>query len=344
MAVMYLVLNKKSPYYQIVYYRNGRRTSISTGTSNRKKAEKYLGSFNPKEIRAPKRKKKSVRLSRFITEYKDYVGNTYSENYLNKAVVISFNRLQYYVKDVQIDSISAKQIDQFISSVYSKSKYAALLYYKTLKAAFNKAIIWNYLKENPFSKIRPPRVPRSFPKYISETELIMILNNTTKPLLKDIFTTAFYTGMRLSEILHMKWDWIDFKTEYITVKNSESFSTKSKRERVIPTHPKVNKILKKRAAVRGHLKDNYVFYRYEGIKLNEEFISKQFKRVVRSSGVNENIHFHSLRHSFASTLIKHGVSLYVVKELLGHSNIITTQIYSHLDNGSLSQAIKKLAG
>jgi hypothetical protein len=73
-------LNKKSPCYQIIYYRNGRRTSISTRTSNRKKAEKYLASFNPKQVKLTKRKKKSIRLSRFITEYQLYVGMTYSEN------------------------------------------------------------------------------------------------------------------------------------------------------------------------------------------------------------------------------------------------------------------------
>ncbi len=70
--------------------------------------------------------------------------------------------------------------------------------------------------------------------------------------------------------------------------------------------------------------------------------SKQFKKAVRASNVNANIHFHSLRHSFASALVQRGVSLYAVKELLGHENIKTTQIYSHLQRENLLQAVNML--
>jgi site-specific recombinase XerD len=78
------------------------------------------------------------------------------------------------------------------------------------------------------------------------------------------------------------------------------------------------------------------------MKLNCEFISKQFKKVIRSAELNENIHFHSLRHSFASALVQRNVSLYAVKELLGHENIKTTQIYSHLQKDNLMYAVHSL--
>jgi integrase/recombinase XerD len=64
--------------------------------------------------------------------------------------------------------------------------------------------------------------------------------------------------------------------------------------------------------------------------LNEDYVSKKFKVAVRDSGLNDNIHFHTLRHSFASRLIQKGASVFVVKELLGQEDIKTTQIYSHL--------------
>ena len=158
----------------------------------------------------------------------------------------------------------------------------------------------------------------------------------------DIITTAFFTGMRLGELINMKWDWIDFKEELITVKNTNEFRTKSKRERIIPIHYKVKTFLQKYSLNIKKDKESLIFYRVEGIKLNAGYISKQFKKLVREAKLNDRIHFHSLRHSFASALIKHGVSLYIVKELLGHSSITTTQKYSHLNNGSLSQAINLL--
>ena len=119
--------------------------------------------------------------------------------------------------------------------------------------------------------------------------------------------------MRLNEILNITWDWIDFEQDIITIKNSQNFKTKNKRERVIPIHRRIKDILLQRIS-KGNKK--YVYYRIFGIRLNGEFISKKFKKAVRAAGLNDNYHFHSLRHSFASILAQRGVSLYTIKELL----------------------------
>jgi integrase/recombinase XerD len=80
------------------------------------------------------------------------------------------------------------------------------------------------------------------------------------------------------------------------------------------------------------------------VKLNEDYISKTFKQAVRDAELDNSIHFHSLRHSFASSLVQKGVSLYVVKELLGHEDLATTQIYSHLQKENLTEAVNLLCG
>src|SRR5690606_1350222 len=309
---MFLAKDSKSPYLQVVYFINGKRRRISTGTSNRKEAEKFLLSFNPQTYITKRNKlkteellvSKSVLLSSFFIEYKTYVGNSYSEKYLKKAVIPSFAALQKNIPDMELDSISTRLIDQFISSVAARSKFCASLYYRTLKAAFNKALVWNYIEVNPFNKIKTPKLPKSLPLFISESELIEILSNTTSNLMKDIFTIAFYTGMRLGELLNMKWNWIDFTQNIITIKNSNQFISKNKRERIIPIHQKVKAILQIRFQL-GKPENNLVFYKYhapmgEDVKLNEDFVSKQFKKAVRAAKLNEKIHFHTLRHSFAS--------------------------------------------
>jgi site-specific recombinase XerD len=339
---MYLVLNNKSPYYQLIFLRDGKRTTVSTGTADKFKAEVFKATFNPAPKPQPQQIKPSINLSGFFEEYKTYVTNTYSVKYLKKAVTPAFNQLQKSIPDISLETISPKSLDQFISTVYSKSKFAASLYHRTLKAAFNKALIWNYISENPFNKIKTPKVTKSFPVYLSEAELILILNKTEDQLLKNIFTTAFYTGMRLNEILNMKWNWIDFTQDIITVKNSDDFKTKSKRERIIPIHQKVKSILLGYFPFGNQPKNDLVLYRKKNIKLNGEFISKQFKVAVRAAELNDDIHFHNLRHSFASNLVQCGVNLYVVKELLGHEDIKTTQIYSHLTQNNLSNAIQLL--
>lgn len=142
--------------------------------------------------------------------------------------------------------------------------------------------------------------------------------------------------MRLGEILNMQWAWIDKNQNLIIIKNSENFTTKSKKERIIPIHQKVKKILDQQSI---NNVSSYVFNTGSVNCLNSEYVSKQFKKALRAAKLNDDIHFHSLRHSFASNLVQRGVNLYVVKELLGHEDIKTTQVYSHLTQSSLSTAI-----
>lgn len=85
---------------------------------------------------------------------------------------------------------------------------------------------------------KSPKDIKSFPVYLSEAELFQTLDKVENQLHKDIFNTAFYTGMRLGELLNMKWNWIDFTQNIITIKNSNQFISKNKGERIIPIHQK----------------------------------------------------------------------------------------------------------
>lgn len=105
---------------------------------------------------------------------------------------------------------------------------------------------------------------------------------------------------------------------------------------------KVRSILLSRSNSDSHLPSEIVFYRIRNKILYQESISKQFKKIVRKSNLSDKIHFHTLRHSFASVLAQKGVSLYVIKELLGHEDLATTQIYSHLQQQNLRDAVNLL--
>jgi integrase/recombinase XerD len=149
--------------------------------------------------------------------------------------------------------------------------------------------------------------------------------------------------MRLGELVNMKWTWIDLNENQILLQCSDSFTTKSKSCRVIPFNSHLGNIFINRwPKVLSIKNDDFVFYRLNGIRLNENYVSKKFKEYVRLAGLNDKIHFHTLRHSFASLLVQRGVSLYVVKELLGHEALSTTQIYSHLQQQNLRDAVNLL--
>jgi integrase/recombinase XerD len=149
--------------------------------------------------------------------------------------------------------------------------------------------------------------------------------------------------MRLGELVNVKWSWVDLRENIIAVRCSDHFITKSKKERVIPISNFIQTIIRKKIPKIMNIKnDDYVFYRVKGVRLNENYVSKKFKSYLRAAGLDEIIHFHTLRHSFASLLVQRGVSLYVIKELLGHEALSTTQIYSHLQQQNLRDAINLL--
>jgi site-specific recombinase XerD len=341
---MFLSKTKKSPYYYIVYENNGKRTSISTRTKNKLEALKFLQNFiNDKKsaevFNLPE--VNSISLLKFENEYLSYCRQLKSEKYIS-SIKYSFRKLIEFTGDVSINSITVKTVDLFITTSFTRTQSGAHLFYRTLKAAFNKALEWEYIDANPFTKFKFPKLVKRQPAFISEDQLNLITANTKEQHLKDLFIVAFYTGLRLNELTYMKWNWIDLKQRLITVKNSSDFQTKSKKERIIPMSKQVHEIFFRRFNRSQSYLDGFVFYRQKGIKLYGPFVSKKFKSVVRKLNLDERIHFHTLRHSFASSLVQKGVSLYVVKELLGHSDIATTQIYSHLQTQNLLDAIAKL--
>lgn len=337
---MFLSKSNKSPFYQITFEVNGKRTTVSTKATNKEDAYKFLAKFDISNYKKPVKviNGNSILLSTFKDEYLKYAKLRFSKSYVERSIEPAFKFLIDFTGDISLKQLNLKMLDNFISNKFNSTKSGAALYYRTLKAAFNKAVIWNYLTDNPLKKIKVPKVPSAIPLFINEKQLQLVLNNTPRQFLKDIFVVAFYSGLRISEILNLKWSWIDENENTFTTKLSSVYTTKSKRERIIPIHKKINAILFRLKHDQSSSRD-FIFTDLDGKKLNENFVSKQFKKSVRSSGLNENLHLHNLRHSFCSNLVQKGVSLYIVKELAGHQNITTTQIYSHLNQSSLSNAV-----
>ncbi len=337
---MYLTKEKNSPFYQLVYFYNGKRTKKTTKKRTKAEALQFLTEF--KNVLKEKEKQKVISLSEFEREYISLVSSIRTFSY-NKLIVVTFRRLQKETGDILLNELDQFKAEKFISNVYKDSKFAAACYYRTLKAAFEKAREWNYISENPFKKFKTPKVPQTLPAYFGFKELQLIIKATERDILKDLFLAAYYTGMRAGELLNLRWNAVDFKNLLITVENTDTFTTKSKRERIIPINKPLLTILKKRfPKIIDINKIDYVFSKSRGIPFETEYVSKKFKKAVRKVKLSESFHLHSLRHSFASNLVQSGVSLYVVKELLGHRDISTTQIYSHIRTENLTEAVKFL--
>lgn len=344
---MYLTKSAKSPFYQLNYKKDGKITSISTKKNLLADAEMFMKDFTDHDslqknsLILPTSINSCPSISCFKTEYENHVKLVFSKSYV-ASIKTAFKLLIAFCGNVKLDKLDFRTVDKFFTKTFARTNRGALLYHRILKAAFNKAILWKYLSENIFESVTFPRVDKPFPLFLTENELTILLTNTTEGYLRDIIVFGFYTGLRLGELVNMRWTWVDLFNNQLKIKVNKEFSTKSKKERIVPLCEKAKSILTKRVNSNLNNSNGIVFYKKEFIKLEKDFVSKQFKKVVLISNVPESIHFHSLRHSFASNLAQKNVSLKIIQELLGHEDIATTQIYSHLQQQNLRDAVSLL--
>jgi len=148
------------------------------------------------------------------------------------------------------------------------------------------------------------------------------------PVVADFIKIGLYTGMRSGEILGLTWDRVDFERSTIRL---ESVHTKTKRSRTIPLHPTAKAGLK--SCKKRWPESAYVFV--------IDSVKKGFAGACKRAGISD-FHPHDLRHTCASWLVQKGVSLYEVRDILGHSSIKLTERYSHLAPENLAGAIAKL--
>lgn len=338
---------KRDSNYHLQYFdeEENKIKRISTKCKKKNEALIFLSNFQ-KNIKSAK-KPDFITIENFEKKYETFTKNAMSEGY-NKNILYSFGLLkEHFGSECSLKKISPNDLEAFLITKFPSSKYATSLAYRTLKSAFEKAVQWNYLDSNPLSKIRLPKIPQNKPIFINDIELRQIISYEQNQTLKDIYLFAFYSGCRINEILNLKWSCIDFSERIISIRNNDDFTTKSKKERIIPISNYLFENLKNRLPkVSSINNDNYIFVDSKNKKFRADTVSKWFKKTVRDAAkeinIDSNIHFHTLRHSFASCLVQRGVSIYEVSKLLGHSDIKVTEIYAHLKPENLRNAVELL--
>ena len=282
----------------------------------------------------------------FSKEYLDFLGGHSAVKYVKSVKVTLDKAISYFGGDKLITSMTRAEADKFIASLKVSAPKGYPVYYRNLKAAFNVALHWKYIDDNPFAMVKLPKKQKVLPAYITPEQLDLILEKTEDKTLCDIFHFAFYTGCRRSEILNVKWENIDFQKRTITI-GDDSFQTKTKKQRFIPMCEELYSRLWDRSGKGAKITskpNEIVFAKPNGFSFHEDTPTKAFKKSCRAANIDEKIHFHSLRHSFASYLVQNGSDIYSVQKLLGHSSITTTEIYAQLNIDSLQESIKAFDG
>ena len=233
-----MFLTNRNGVYYLNYMdtRTGLYKRLSTSTRTEREAYQFLESFSKQENSL--KNSASIKVSTFQIEYINYIKKTHSPKYIS-SIELTFRKVIKHIGDIQLDKLNNKILEEFIATIFTKSQAAAALYYRTFKASLNKAVSWEYLTMNPLTKVKLPKMQKKDPLFITPKEFQQIILHTKSKLLEDLFIIAFHTGMRLGEVVNMRWSWIDFSNKLIKVKVSETFKTKSKKERTIPMNKTV---------------------------------------------------------------------------------------------------------
>ncbi|MCX6138696.1 MAG: site-specific integrase [Ignavibacteriales bacterium] len=333
----YLTKRNNGIYY--VGWHEGDKLRWKTTKCNKKSdAISFLNSFKVEEIDADVIPLLSELWQLYSTTKVQCIRTRTIEGY--QSAVKSFITL---CGDKQLDKYSLQDVEQFKHFHLSRglSPHTVNISYRAVKTLFNFGIRHEYILKSPFSKSSQIKTPQRLPVYMSSEDFQKLLSVVDEQILRDIFTFAALTGMRLNEITNLRWSNVDFKKNQMTLENTDTFTTKSGKIRTVPMHGDVVSILQRIQKEQPAL--GYVFCKRSGYKFAGTYVSHKFKKSVRLAKLNEALHFHSLRHTCASHLVSAGVSLYVVQNILGHSNVSTTMIYSHLSPSSLQDSINKIA-
>jgi len=278
--------------------------------------------------------------------------NQYRENFLpvksesyKRSCEGTFKSFSKFLgRDLPLHLITKAIAQKFIFEIFARGKeYQSLLHFRILKAFFNWCIDLELCSKNPFH-FKAPKPRMNLPAYLTENDFNFLLGFITEPLLRDFYSVLFFTGLRAGEGCNLQFSDLNFQQRAITIQNKENFSTKSRRERIVPMNQIVYEILKNRVPKIYSLnKNHYVFWlKFPSVSLSVDYVSKKFKKAIRKGGLNPKLHLHSLRHSFCSNLVNAGVNLSTIGALAGHHSTKVTEIYSHVSNSSLFQAVELL--
>ena len=285
---------------------------------------------------------------------KEYLSVLKLEKNLSDNTVASYKNdissFLQFVESRKIEDPSAikqNHITDFFKSLkeIGLASSSAARYYSSLKGFFTFLFLSRYITENPIEKVSSPKLAKNLPSVLTVEEVDSVLSkpDTKNKLgLRDeaVLELLYACGTRVSELINIKISDLFFDDEVIRVFG------KGSKERIIPIGSSavkwINKYLKESRVLlmKKTKSENYLFLNNRGTKLSRMGVWKIVDRYVKEAGIEKEVHPHTFRHSFATHLLEGGADLRAVQEMLGHADISTTQIYTHIDRDYIKQVHK----
>lgn len=276
-----------------------------------------------------------------ITQYLDYI------KYERKLSQATYNSYQYdlmeflnFLKEKNILRVDYNDIFAYLKSQEGKDARTIAHHITVLNSMYRFFVEEGKIKENPCENISQPKLPKKLPKFLTEEEVNLLLDipihtpydSRNKAMLELLYAT----GLRVSELISLRLNDIDLKEALVKVMG------KGSKERVVPIgdiaiYYLQNYIEKDRPLLLKRKNSVYVFINNLGNVISRQGFFKVIKKECLQKGIKKDVSPHVLRHSFATHLLNHGADLRSIQDLLGHSDIATTQIYTHLSTEKLRE-------
>jgi site-specific recombinase XerD len=230
---MFLSKRSNGIYYLRFDDELGRRHKVSTRCTLKTDALNFLQDFKQSEHERNVRLLR-VSLHQFTEDYLTYSKSVHTVKSRESAST-SLREFLRIVGDLPLHKIGVREIEHFVAVKKDEtSEQTTRTYFVTLASAFETAKRWNCIPSNPFRLVQKPKVREVQPAYFSKEEFKNLLAAVEDVDFKELYICAFSTGMRLSELCALEWTSVDLVRKAIFVQNSELFTTKTKKNRVIP--------------------------------------------------------------------------------------------------------------
>lgn len=278
-----------------------------------------------------------------INKFTEYliIDKKYSENTI-KAYNNDLKKFKNFFKNKDINKINETNIREYLKYLNKENNDARTISHNisTLRSFYKFLLIEKKVNKNPMEYIELPKTKKSLPKTLSIEEIDKLLDIKLKDSFayrnKAMLELMYSSGLRVSELVNVRIHDIDTSNCIIRIMG------KGSKERIVPLGDYAIKYIElylkeyREKLVKRELND-YLFLNNHGKKMTRQGFFKILKQIAKEKGIKTEFSPHALRHSFATHLLNGGADLRSIQEMLGHSDISTTQIYTHVSKEKLKE-------
>ena len=259
------------------------------------------------------------------------------------------SKMMHFLKEKEVDhaeAITEAHLQSYITYLEDNHFAAATISRNiaSIKAYFHYLCRESIISEDISETLKAPKIEKKMPEILTTEEVVRLLEQPSGNSLKEIRDKAmlellYATGIRVSELISLKLNNINLQMGFIVCRDIA-------KERVIPFGTEAKLALMHyldgtRGEMINYPESDYLFANCSGLPMSRQGFWKLIKHYAKKAGINKDITPHTLRHSFAAHLVENGADLRSVQEMLGHSDISTTQVYANMNHNRIREVYAK---